>query len=122
MNYKLVIGNRNYSSWSLRAWLHLKASGEDCEIVMIPLHTDNYKEKVLVHSPSGRVPCLKDDRLPSDRITVWDSMAIMEHVTEQSSSSTQNDNMVTWPVNQAARAHARSIAMHGNARRFFGHS
>ena len=109
-HYKLIIGNRNYSSWSLRAWLYLRASDEPCAVVLIPLYTDNYKQKVLQHSPSGRVPCLVDDRLPADCRSVWDSMAIMEHVLEQAAAAAHN-KVVAWPADLAARTHARCIAM-----------
>ena len=103
--YTLVIGNRNYSSWSLRAWLHLKASGIDCEVVRIPLYSDNYKEKVMEYSPAGRVPVLVDDTV-SPSISVWDSLAIMEHVLEQQ----QTAAAVGWPQDLADRALARSIS------------
>lgn len=105
MPYTLVIGNRNYSSWSLRAWLYLKASGEPCQVVVVPLYTDDYKQKILAYSPSGRVPCLIDDRLPSHG-SIWDSLSIMEYVREQSSLP----SVIDWPEDKVARAYARSIS------------
>lgn len=107
--YQLVIGNRNYSSWSLRAWLFLKQSKVDFEEICIPLYTDNYKEKILSYSPSGKVPALVDkDNLPPGMATVWDSMSIMEYVLER--EQYQQPSLVGWPEDLAARALARSIA------------
>ena len=106
---KLYIGNKNYSSWSLRAWLCLRLAGideTDVEIVRVPLYVEGYKEKLLEHSPGGRVPALivneKDSSFP-----VWDSMAIMEFILEEHPA-----NAVGWPSNsnKAARATARSIS------------
>lgn len=114
-HYKLVIGNRNYSSWSLRAWLYLRASDEPCAVVLIPLYTHQYKAKILQHSPSGRVPCLIDDRLPKDCRSVWDSLAIMEYVLEQQETDNDKTRVVSWPTDLAARAHARCIAMEMHA-------
>lgn len=112
VHYKLVIGNRNYSSWSLRVWLHLQLSKGDkdtLEVVRIPLYADNYKAKVLEHSPAGRVPILiakhARDSTNDKAVTVWDSLAIMEFVLTSSSCA------IGWPQeNPAAHAMARSIA------------
>jgi len=97
--YKLVIANRNYSSWSLRAWLYLAESRIEFEEVRIPLFTGTWQEEIARYSPGGRVPVLLDDD-----ITVWDSMAIMEYVREQ------RPDAVGWPEAAAARAHARSVS------------
>ena len=97
--YKLVIANRNYSSWSLRAWLYLTESKLAFEEIRIPLFTGSWKEEIARFSPGGRVPVLLDDG-----ITVWDSMAIMEYVREQ------HPDAVGWPVSDHARAHARSVS------------
>jgi glutathione S-transferase len=97
--YTLVIANRNYSSWSLRAWLHLTESHIPFEEIRIPLFTGNWKEEIVRHSPGGRVPVLLDDG-----ITVWDSTAIMDHALEQ------HPEAVGWPVPDGARAHARSVS------------
>ena len=97
--YKLVIANRNYSSWSLRAWLHLVESKIDFEEIRIALFTKTWQEEIARYSPGGRVPVLLDDG-----ITVWDSLAIMEYVREQCPDA------VGWPEAAAARAHARSIS------------
>ena len=101
--YTLVIGNYNYSSWSMRAWRMLKASKVEGKIVRIPIYTDGYKEKILEYSPAGRVPALIDDTLP-DKQAVWDSLAIMEHVLERNP-----DTAIGWPKDAAAQAMARSI-------------
>ena len=53
---KLIIGNKNYSSWSLRSWLILKKSGIEFEEVKVPLFTEGYKERLLQYSPTGKVP------------------------------------------------------------------
>lgn len=97
--YKLVIANRNYSSWSLRAWLHLTESNIPFEEIRIPLFTGTWKEEIARFSPGGRVPVLLDDD-----VRVWDSIAIISHVLEQ------HPDAVGWPASQAARAHARSIS------------
>lgn len=97
--YKLVIANRNYSSWSLRAWLYLVESKLEFEEIRIPLFTNAWQEEIARYSPGGRVPVLLDDG-----ITVWDSLAIMEYVREQS------PNAVDWPETAAVRAHARSVS------------
>ena len=97
---QLVIGNKNYSSWSLRAWLHLRESGVAFEEVRIPLYQGDATERIARYSAAGRVPVLLDD----DGVVVWDSLAIIEHVRETRSGA------VDWPDGRAARARARSIA------------
>ena len=69
--YKLVIANRNYSSWSLRAWLFLTESKVPFEEIRIPMFTGTWREEITRHSTAGRVPVLLDGN-----ITVWDSTAI----------------------------------------------
>ena len=68
--YKLVIANRNYSSWSLRAWLFLTESNVPFEEIQIPMFTDTWPAEIAKFSPAGRVPVLLDDD-----ITVWDTTA-----------------------------------------------
>src|SRR3970040_2014380 len=68
----LVIGNHNYSSWSLRAWLALKVFSFDSDEKRIPLYGPGAKDEILKHSPAGKVPVLIDGAA-----TVWDSLAIM---------------------------------------------
>lgn len=74
----LVIGNKNYSSWSLRPWLAMKQFGLTFDEVRIPLYTPQAPAKIRQYSPSGKVPAL----LHGD-VTVWDSLAIMNYLTEQ---------------------------------------
>ena len=100
MTLKLVIGNKNYSSWSMRPWLALRAANIAFEEVFIPLYTDRAdKERILSFSRSGKVPTLIDGD-----ITVWDSLAIIEYVAERFPQAK------LWPEDRATRAHARSIS------------
>lgn len=99
MGYRLVIGNKNYSSWSLRAWLFLRESGIDFEEIRIPMFTDHWRTEVARHTPAGRVPVLLDGDL-----AVWDTTAIYEHVRER------HPQAVGWPQDPRARALARSVA------------
>src|ERR1700737_5615058 len=77
---KLVIGNKNYSSWSMRPWLAMRAGNIAFGEVFIPLYTDNKadKERILSFTRSGKVPALIDGD-----VTVWDSLAIIEYVAER---------------------------------------
>lgn len=102
---KLFIGNKNYSSWSMRPWLVLKAFGIPFEEVFIPIYNgDADKQRILDVTPSGKVPVLVDGE-----ITVWDSLAIIEYLADRFSDA------AIWPNDRAARAHARSVSaeMHG---------
>ena len=101
MTLTLVIGNKNYSSWSMRPWLAMRASGIAFEEVFIPLYTDDKadKDRILSFSRSGKVPSLVDGD-----ITVWDSLAIIEYLAERFPEAR------LWPEDRAARAHARSIS------------
>ena len=94
----LVIGNKNYSSWSLRPWLAMKVAGLDFEEILIPLYEGDYKKKILKYSPAGKVPILIDGA-----VTVWDSLAILEYLAEKF----PDRNL--WPADKAARARARSV-------------
>lgn len=96
--YTLVIGNRNYSSWSLRAWLYLRLSKIPFDEVNLSLFRDGWKEKIVEYSPAGLVPVLLDDGFP-----VWDSLAIMEYLREK------HPGAIGWPEDSVARARARSI-------------
>ena len=91
----LYIGNKNYSSWSLRGWLMLKESGLAFDEVLIPLDQPNTKTELLRLSPSGRVPALKHGEL-----TVWDSLAIGEYLAEICPEKQ------LWPADPAARVEA----------------
>ena len=100
MALTLVIGNKNYSSWSMRPWLAMRAAGIPFEEVFIPLYTDKAdKDRILSFTRSGKVPALIDGD-----ITVWDSLAIIEYVAERFPQSR------LWPEDRAARAHARAIS------------
>jgi glutathione S-transferase len=100
MTLKLVIGNKNYSSWSMRAWVALRASTIDFDEVFIPLYTgEEDKKRILAFTPSGKVPALVDGD-----VTIWDSIAIMEYVAERFPQAG------LWPDDRARRAHARSIS------------
>jgi glutathione S-transferase len=98
MSLSLVVGNKNYSSWSLRAWLAMRQAALDFEEIRIKLDQPDTNATILVHTPSGRVPCLLDGD-----ITVWDSLAICEYVNE-----TYLDGAL-WPRSREARAHARAL-------------
>jgi glutathione S-transferase len=92
----LVIGNKNYSSWSLRAWLLMKHVGIEFEEILIALDTATTLEQLEHYGPSGRVPVLLHGQL-----RVWDSLAICEYVAELSGKG--------WPQAREARAVARSV-------------
>ncbi len=109
MTYTLIIGNHNYSSWSLRAWLYLRESGIDFELIRIALFTGDWQERIGQYSPTRRVPVLLDhggsDNVSTENvITVWDSLAIMEYLREQVPGA------LGWPEHPAGRAEALSIA------------
>jgi glutathione S-transferase len=93
----LVIGNKNYSSWSLRPWLLLKHFGIPFDEVLVALDTPTTRDDIEKFSPSGRVPALIDGAL-----TVWDSLAICEYVAETTGKG--------WPQAREARAVARSVS------------
>lgn len=97
--FTLYIGNKNYSSWSLRAWLVLKQAGIVFDEVVIPLYRPESKPAILRHSPSGRVPCLRH----GDTV-VWDSLAIAEYVADLMPEAK------LWPADPTARAVARGVS------------
>jgi glutathione S-transferase len=97
--FTLVVGNRNYSSWSLRGWLAARATGVPFHEVLIRLSEPGSKAELLKHSPAGRVPVLRH----GERV-IWDSLAIIEYLAEACPDAG------LWPADPAARAHARSIA------------
>jgi glutathione S-transferase len=92
----LVIGNKNYSSWSLRAWILLKRLELEFRERLIRLDTPTSKDEIETYGPSGRVPVLLDGEL-----RVWDSLAICEYVAELTGRG--------WPRDARARAVARSV-------------
>jgi len=93
----LVVGNKNYSSWSLRPWLAMKVLAIPFREQRVPLYGAGSKEELLRHSPAGKVPVLVDGDL-----AVWDSLAILEYLAER--------NPGLWPADAAQRARARSIS------------
>lgn len=94
---QLVIGNKNYSSWSLRPWIALKVLGVPFDEKRIALRRPETKAEILHYSPGGRVPILRD----GDTV-VWDSLAILEYLAEK--------HPQLWPSDAAQRARARSVA------------
>ena len=101
MNPVLLIANKNYSSWSLRAWLALRHAGIEFDEQQVWLDTPETREKIKAFSPSGRVPAYKDGPL-----LIWDSLAICEYVAERAAEK----NCLLWPAEARARAVARSVA------------
>ena len=100
MALQLVIGNKNYSSWSMRPWLALRANDIAFDEVFIPLYTGEVdKQRILSFTQSGKVPALVDGD-----VTIWDSLAIIEYVAERFAEAR------LWPPDRASRAHARSIS------------
>ena len=95
----LVIGTKRFSSWSLRPWLALKATGIDFREVEIALRQPDTKAAISAYSPSGKVPLLDDDGFK-----VWDSLAICEYLAERFPAAR------LWPDDIQARAVARSVA------------
>ncbi len=89
----LVIGNKAYSSWSLRPWLLLREAGIPFEAFRIPLYTPESPDRIREHSPSGHVPVLIDGAT-----RVWDSLAICEYVNERFPQTRG------WPEASAPRA------------------
>ena len=98
-SYTLVIGNKNYSSWSLRPWLLMKQSDLAFQEVRVPLYVAGSKETLRAYGPSGKVPVLLDAA-----VTVWDSLAISEYLAER------HPERQLWPADSAQRAVARSIS------------
>ena len=95
----LVIGNKNYSSWSMRPWLALRQAGIPFEEVRIPLYCPGSEAELAKWSPSGLVPTLHDGG-----IRVWDSLAICEYLHERF------PDKQLWPADAEARAVARSVS------------
>jgi glutathione S-transferase len=95
----LYIGNRNYSSWSLCAWLLARHCTAEIETVLIPLDQPETRTELLRVSPAGLVPVLKQGEL-----TIWDSLAIAEYLAER------YPDRQLWPADPALRARARAIS------------
>src|SRR3954468_1531947 len=104
--YTLVVGTRNWSSWSLRPFVALKATGAPYEVIDIQLRqfdSPNTREQILKHSPAGKVPALKIED-EGNSLTVWDSLAICETLAER------HPEAGLWPSDPAIRAIARSYS------------
>ncbi|AZY47758.1 glutathione S-transferase family protein [Bordetella avium] len=97
--YTLWIGNKNYSSWSLRAWLALRVAGIAFQEQKLALFTDSFSQHLGSLTPAGLVPVLRDGDL-----VIWDSLAICEYAAEQ------HPDRHLWPACSRARARARSLA------------
>lgn len=96
---RLICGNRNYSSWSLRAWLCLRKAGLDPEMIVLPMDTPEFARRISDYSPTRRVPVLVlDDE------HIWDSLAIAETVNERFAQGR------LWPEDGRLRARGRAIA------------
>ncbi len=96
---KLIIGNKNYSSWSLRAWLLLSVHDVPFDEVRVALSTQNTRSEIAKHTAAGKVPVLHDNDL-----VVWDSLAICEYISEQYLGGKG------WPDDAKDRAKARSCS------------
>lgn len=103
MRYTLVIGTKNWSSWSLRPWLAMKATGAPFEEIVVPLRRPESKALIAKHSPSKRVPVLRIAEAGSE-VTIFDSLAICETLAER------HPEAGLWPENPTTRALARSYA------------
>jgi len=99
MALHLVIGNKNYSSWSFRPWLAMKVAGIAFEETVVSLEAADFNTRVTALSGAGKVPVLIDGE-----IRVWESLAILEYLAEKFPQA------ALWPKDVAARAHARAIA------------
>jgi glutathione S-transferase len=95
--YTLYIGNKNFSTWSLRSWVLMKAAGIPFREERLPLYETGSSARLKVRSPSAKVPCLHDGT-----VVVWDSMAIAEYLAERHPG--------LWPADSVARAWARSAS------------
>ena len=99
MSYELVIGNKCWSSWSLRSWLAMRHAGLPFREINVRLRRPESKAEILRHSPSGKVPALLTDGL-----VIWDSLAILEYLAEA------HPDAKLWPADAKARGIARAAA------------
>jgi glutathione S-transferase len=95
--FTLIIGNKNYSSWSLRPWMLMRHLQLAFDELLIPLVQPDMRSRIAQHSPAGRVPVLKHGNL-----TLWESLAIGEYLCELTGRG--------WPPDPPARAHARAVS------------
>ena len=96
---RLIVGNRNYSSWSLRPWMALRAAGAEFDVEMLHLDAPGIKARILAHNPAGKLPVLFHGTL-----SIWESLAICEYTAELFPGAG------LWPDDRAARAVARAAA------------
>ena len=96
---KLIIGNKNYSSWSFRPWIAMKVAGIAFDEQVIPFSDPDFKRMVLAVARNGKVPALDDDG-----VHVWESVAILEYLADKF------PRVGLWPSDPPARAHARALA------------
>jgi glutathione S-transferase len=99
MALHLVIGNKNYSSWSFRPWLAMKVAGVAFDETVISLEANDFKARVMAVSGAGKVPVLIDGET-----RVWESLAILEYLAEKFPTA------ALWPKDEGARAQARAVA------------
>ncbi|WP_179405438.1 glutathione S-transferase family protein [Burkholderia guangdongensis] len=97
---KLVIGDKNYSSWSMRPWVLLTHFGIPFDEIPVELGEADSTARILEHSPTGKVPCLIDDH----GLAIWDSLAIAETLAER------YPQHLLWPADPIERVHARCVA------------
>jgi len=95
--FHLIMGNRNYSSWSLRPWMLMRHLEVQFRETILPLDTAQFKDQIARYGPSGHVPVLQHGEL-----TIWDSLAVCEYVAEVTGRG--------WPADRTARAVARSVS------------
>ena len=96
---KLIIGNKNYSSWSMRPWIAMKQIGLAFEEVVIPMNQPETRARMLEHSPTGLVPTLIDGD-----VTIFETIAILEYLNDR------HPDAGLWPRDIGVRAHARAIS------------
>ena len=107
MALKLIIGNKNYSSWSFRPWIAMRQAGIPFEEEVIPLYEPGSRERQLKYSPTGTVPCLIDDD-----VTVWELLAILDYLADKF------PDKKLWPADlkaRVSRARFRRRCMRGSA-------
>ena len=95
----LIIGNKNYSSWSFRPWIAMRVAGIAFRETVISLEATDFKERVIKMSGAGKMPVLADGD-----VRVWESLAILEYLAEKFPAAS------LWPRDAAARGHARAIS------------
>ncbi|MDA7949021.1 MAG: glutathione S-transferase family protein [Hyphomicrobiaceae bacterium] len=96
--YRLVLGDKNFSSWSLRPWLLMRMFDIPFEEINVDIYNPGARKRVLEHSPSGKVPALKTGDL-----TIWDTLAITEYLAET------HPDYAIWPEDRKTRATARAV-------------